>query len=333
MIERALAVVTAAPFLLGAAAAPAAPEGVEVFAFTDERIVESSGLVVVDGLFVTVNDSGDGARVFSVDPATGDTVGTTTWDGEPADVEALAPAPGGEVWVGDIGDNRAARESIEVVRVPVGRGDRHVDPASYELVYPDGAQDAEGLAVDPTGRLVVVSKAFFGATVYAAPRRVRADQPNRLRALGPAPSVATDAAFLPGGRHLVVRDYGDATVLSWPTLEPVAEVELPEQQQGEAVAVDGTGRWFVSTEGQFSPVLRVRLPKRVRVALAPPAATPSPTPSPTPVEPAPAPPAGTTERSAADAARDEADQRWRWIWVAATAALGAAVLARLRRRR
>ena len=70
---------------------------------------------------VTTNDSGDSGRVFAVDPATGDTVGTTSWSPAPEDVEALAPAGPGHVWVGDIGDNRRARDSVQVLRVPVGR--------------------------------------------------------------------------------------------------------------------------------------------------------------------------------------------------------------------
>ena len=50
--------------------------------------------------------------------------------------------------------------------------------------------------------------------------------------------IATDGAFFPDGRHLVVRDYGRAVVYAFPVLEAVAEVDLPEQQQGEGIAVD-----------------------------------------------------------------------------------------------
>ena len=72
----------------------------------------------------------------------------------PTDVEALAPAGRGQVWVGDIGDNRSARSQVQVARIPVGRGDRDVSPTVYDLVYPDGAHDAETLVSDPrTGRL------------------------------------------------------------------------------------------------------------------------------------------------------------------------------------
>ena len=52
-----------------------APPAQVAFTFRDPAIVESSGLVVADGLVVTTNDSGDTGRVFAVDPATGETVG------------------------------------------------------------------------------------------------------------------------------------------------------------------------------------------------------------------------------------------------------------------
>jgi hypothetical protein len=122
MRERYLLAMTAIPFVVAAFLPGALLGGNEVTRFEDPEIVESSGLAVVDGLLVTTNDSGDSGRVFTVDPATGETVGVTQWSADPVDVEALAPAGGGEVWVGDIGDNRAERTSVSVARVPVGRG-------------------------------------------------------------------------------------------------------------------------------------------------------------------------------------------------------------------
>ncbi len=100
-----LAALLAIPFVIGTAVGFSPESGDEVFAFQDPAIVESSGLVALgDGLFATTNDSGDSGRVFTVDDD-GETVGVTTWASTPDDVEALAPAGDGEVWVGDIGDN------------------------------------------------------------------------------------------------------------------------------------------------------------------------------------------------------------------------------------
>ena len=118
------------------------------------------------------------------------------------------PAGPGHVWVGDIGDNQGVRDSVEVLRVPFGRRDVATTPASYELVYPDGARDAEALVRHPlTGQLFVVTKGVFAGTVYAAPQQLRADRPNRLVEVGEAPGIVTDATFLPGGGGVVMRTY------------------------------------------------------------------------------------------------------------------------------
>ncbi|CAI9399478.1 hypothetical protein [Nocardioides sp. T2.26MG-1] len=279
MLDRVLGLASAVSFAIGSLAGPADPHATVDLTFDDPAIVESSGLVVGDGLFVTVNDSGDSGRVFVVDRS-GATVGTTSWADDPEDVEALAPAGRGTVWVGDIGDNREARDSIEVLRVPYGRGDRTVDPAAYTLVYPDGAHDAETLMAQPrTGQLFVVSKDLFGGTVYAAPRRLSASEPNRLRAVADSLSFATDGAFFPDGRHYVLRDYGAAAVYTFPGHEKVASFGLPSQQQGEGIAVAPDGSVHVCTEGQFTDVLDVELPARVVAALRP---APEPSGSPAP---------------------------------------------------
>ncbi len=267
-MREAFAVAIAVPFLVGAALAPADADRDVVFRFADPAIVESSGLTAAGGLVTTVNDSGDSARVFTVDAASGRTVGVTTWDGEATDVEALAPAGDGEVWVGDIGDNAAARDEVTVTRVPVGRGDRSVAGESFRLVYPDGPADAEALLAHPrTGRLFVVTKGVFGGEVYAAPSALRADAPNRLRLLGDAPGIVTDGAFFPDGRHLLLRNYGRAFVLSFPSLELVGGFDLPAQKQGEGIAVAPDGTVYASSEGVRSPVLRIALPAEISEAI------------------------------------------------------------------
>jgi hypothetical protein len=82
--EAATAAVVVVPFGLGLSAGATTDDPEPVFRFQDPAIVESSGLVVLpDGRFVTVNDSGDESRVFTVDPASGKTVGVTRWEGRP----------------------------------------------------------------------------------------------------------------------------------------------------------------------------------------------------------------------------------------------------------
>jgi hypothetical protein len=328
------AVAVAVLFLLGALSGPAEARAEEVIRFQDPQIVESSGLVVEGDRFATVNDSGDTGRVFVVDGRSGETVGEVTWAQAPEDVEALAPAGPGHVWVGDIGDNPGSRGSIEVARVALGTGALTVTPEIFSLVYPDGPVDAETLLRHPrTGRLYVVSKVFFGGTLYAAPATLQAGAANRLRELGRVLSLATDGAFFPDGRHLVLRDYGRAVVYTFPELEQVAELRLPDQKQGEGIAVSSDSEVYVSTEGQHAPVHRVPLPARVR-ALVDGAAEPdgrsSAEPDPTP---APDPPDGATGDDLLPDSWARERPVWPWIltgWLGLAAIVGMAWLVRRR---
>jgi hypothetical protein len=253
-----------------------------VFSFVDPAITESSGLVDLGSVMVTTNDSGNDPLVFVVDAKTGRTVGHTTFAEETVDVEALAPAGGREVWVADIGDNNEERDSVQVYRVPVGRGDRTVAAPSYELVYPDGSHDAESLVAARGGRLYVITKELLGGTAYVAPRHLDPDGPNRLRPVAAVDVWATDAALFPDGKHVLVRGYDTAAIYSFPDFRPVASLDLPRQKQGEGVSIGSSGRIRLSSEGVNAPVLQVRLPEAVRAVVEPAPASASPGPMPVP---------------------------------------------------
>lgn len=331
------------PFIIGLTAAGVDREGREVFRFADPEIIESSGLVLDGDFAYTVNDSGDTGRVFTVDATTGETVGVTFWADGPQDVEALAPGGPGHVWVADIGDNRGSRESISVTRVPVGEGDRTVSEESIDLVYPDGAHDAEALLVHPvTGRLYVATKGVFGGELYEAPPELADEAPNVLGALGPVAGIVTDGAFFNDGENLILRTYTGAVVYTFPDLVVIGSFDLPSQVQGEGLAVRAGGSVdsvYISSEGQRAPVLRVPLPERVREQLAP---TPAPTPASTPTSPSPStvaspePSAGSVPgTTAVDEITPEAIGRtvWPWIVSALVFAGGLVVLVRALRPR
>jgi len=128
-----------------------------------------------------------------------------------------------------------------------------------------------------TGRLFVVTKVpVLGGGVYRAPAQLSPDGVNELTRVGDAPATVTDGAFLPGGRHVVLRSYGSATVLTQPGFEPVRTVPLPEQELGEGVAPVGGGRVWLSSEGAGSAVLEVRLPVPGPAVRAGAAASPRP---------------------------------------------------------
>jgi len=255
-----------------------------LFTFHDSRIAESSAIVDGGSVVFTINDSGDSARVFMVDKQSGETVGVTTYsDDDVVDVEALAAAPDGDLWVGDIGDNNHVRSHVTLYRIPrPGPGDTEVEAQAFELVYADGPRDAETLLVNPrTGRVYVVSKGLLGGSVYAAPAELRADRTNVLRPVGGAGGLVTDGVFLRDGEHVLLRDYGSATVLRADDFTPVATFRLPSQPQGEGIGIDGD-TVLVSSEGEHAAVRTLPLPKRV-VRLLDGTPTPTPTAGPTPI--------------------------------------------------
>lgn len=271
-LEKLLAALAVLPFGLGLTlSGDAMVKGDVVFSFADPEIIESSGLIAHDGRFATVNDSGDSGRVFTVDPADGTTVAETSWDGEPVDVESMALTPDGDVLVGDTGDNTASRDSIELIRVPFGQ-DGPVDPTNYELVYPDGAHDCETLLVHPeTGQVLVVAKEFIGR-LYTGPEHLDEldeDGPNTLELLDDEVlPIATDGAFFPDGKHLILRGYVKAAVYAWPSLDQVGDpFFLPNQAQGEGIAVGEDDAIYLSSEGTNSEVLRIDLPQAVQAEL------------------------------------------------------------------
>ena len=295
-----------------------------VFELRDDRIFESSGLVDLGSLMATVNDSGDTSRVFVLDPESGETVGVTDFDTEVTDVEALAPAGPREVYVGDIGDNDRERDEVVVHRVPVGRGERDVDPASFRLAYPDGPHDAESLFADRAGRLHLITKSFRGGTVYRAPKRLDPSGVNVLEPVGRVRGYVTDAAALRGGRYLLVRSLQQATVYAMPDLEPVGSFALPWQPQGEGVSVGPDGRIRISTEGAGTPVYEVELPAAVARTMRNPQA-PTASASPEAVDP----PGGVAVE---DDGKGNQDTTWLG-WIAGGALVVVALGAGLRLRR
>ena len=334
MTRRPLAAAAGVGLLVVLSAAPAqAVTGEPVLRLRDPAITESSGLVDLGATMVTTNDSGSTARLYVLG-ADGRTVGTTDFGAPTVDVEALAPAGGSSVWVGDVGDNTGVRRSVQVYRVPVGTGARRVSAAAYELVYPGRRHpDAESLFVDQSGRLTVITKSFTGGTAYRAPRRLRPDRPNRLVAVGKIAEYATDAALLRDRRHVLVRGYGQAGVYDVATWRRVGGFDLPAQPQGEGVSVGPGGRVRLSSEGVGTPVLQVALPPSLRRELrsgGSPSATPAPTPAPTPNQ-------ATAARDGSSRGTTASDRPWRrWavpgVLVAGVLALGSGLVLRRRGR-
>ncbi|WP_329100759.1 WD40 repeat domain-containing protein [Streptomyces sp. NBC_01439] len=264
--------VTAAAAALAVLPGPAlAAETPTVSSFTisDPRIKESSGLAasrIHPGVYWTHNDSDDGPYIYAVDSATGRTVArvTLTGIGKPRDVEAISLGPDGQLYVGDIGDNRNGTwDHVWIYRFPEPKqlGDVTVEAAQFTVKYADGARNAEALMVHPvTGRVYIASKDENKGGLYEGPAELTKGSTNVFRRVAAVPWV-TDGAFSPDGTRLTLRGYFTARSYPWKDGLPVGEgerVDAPWQGQAESVTYtpDGSTLMF-GAEGEGSRVIAV----------------------------------------------------------------------------
>jgi hypothetical protein len=188
----------------------AAPEATEI-----------SGLVASPaqpGVLWAHNDSGDRARIFAL-RSDGSLIASLDVPGaEATDWEDIAVGPGGDLLLGDIGDNKSIRKGIDIYRVPEPRlsgGPTMTAPATrLRLTYPDGAHDAETLLADPrTGEIVVVTKRLDGRSGFYVGQAPARDEPAEavLRHAGDLrlgfAGLATAGDVSADGRTIAVRTY------------------------------------------------------------------------------------------------------------------------------
>lgn len=190
------------------------------------------------------------------------------------------------LFVGDIGDNAAARDSVEILRVSEPRIGGSVPDEEFSadravLRYPRGAHDAETLMVGDDGSLGIVTKAP-GRSGRGAARLFVTDgfgdatleDAGRVRLPGPAFPLAAAVVgnVVTGGDiardRVVLRTYDalyefqgprDAALRDFPSW-PVTELAAPPEPQGEAVAyaTDGCTLFTVSEESGALTALRCR---------------------------------------------------------------------------
>ncbi|MEU6882029.1 WD40 repeat domain-containing protein [Streptomyces sp. NPDC046712] len=265
-----LCVSGAAALVLLTAAAPAgAAEGADQdFTIKDARVTESSGLAASQahpGVYWTHNDQ-DAPLIYGIDSRTGETVATLTMKGvgTPRDMEAISIGPDGDIYVGDIGDNRDGTwDHVWIYRFPEPKQlkDQTVTAKQYVVKYADGPRNAEALMVHPkTGRVYIASKNEDTGGLYAGPERLSSGGTNVFRRVDDVPWV-TDGAFSPDGSRLVLRGYFTAKEYAWKDGrlgDDGADLRVPFQGQSESVTYtkDGSAVMFGS-EGRHSEVVRV----------------------------------------------------------------------------
>jgi hypothetical protein len=260
-----------------------APEAVEI-----SGIVSSAEL---EGLLWAHNDSGDTARVIALgtDGAPRSVVDVAGAEATDWEDMAVGPGPLGvteHLYLGDIGDNAAARPEVLVYRVAEPRAETQpvmsIEGAErIALRYADTPHDAETLLVDPvTGDLLIVTKEIVAGDsgIYRAPANALATGSATLERAGTitkasltstktppddASPLVLGVGWLPTGGDIsrdgaliAIRTY--ASVFIWPREDgqSIAEAlagtpcEAPSayEAQGEAIAFtpDGDGYYTVS---------------------------------------------------------------------------------------
>jgi hypothetical protein len=198
------------------------------------------------------------------------------------------------LWVADTGDNARGRTdaALYALKEP-GPGDHTVTPTRYPVSYDTGPQNVEAIAVPPDhGGILLLAKVPTGGRVFRLPATLRPNARNVATETDrETPVQTTDATYTADGRQVLVRNYLDAQVRDAGTWKLVRTDVLPDQQLGESIALEPSGRtYLIGSEGADSALLRIRFD--------PHAATPSPTPS---DEASPAP--ASTEKQGEDAAR------------------------------
>ena len=258
------------------------------------------------GVIFTVNDSGNDPLLFALDTTGADrgawrVHGATNVDWEATSVgpcagsRAIVPGvamPNECVYIGDTGDNKEARMSRVIYRVPEPPAQQagftgDVTAEALHFRYPDGPHDVEAMYVPPNGFIYLITKRprrdaarrlrpalvfELPADSWSKPSPVVAQLVDSLAVFpGSAPlRVITDAALSPDASVLAVRTY--AQVYTFATdpatgrvigaIPPaVCNVVALDVWPGEGVTWLGpSGKLLLTSEGRDAPMQVVDCP-------------------------------------------------------------------------
>jgi hypothetical protein len=226
------------------------------------ELTESSGLAVsrrTPGLLWSHNDSGNDAVLFAIDPA-GTVHGRVRLPVRTRDWEDISAAPclsDDCLYIADIGDNRAARHTIQIYRVPEpAPGDAQTAPPDvFNATYADGPHNAEAMFVIGADLFIVTRDrsgwVYRSRVPPAGGGNLRFERVGHLGLQG-----VTDAETSPDGATVVVRTSREAALYRasdvirdsfMPYLR--MSIEALQEPQGEGVALDGD-MLYLSSEGR-----------------------------------------------------------------------------------
>ncbi|WP_231465373.1 hypothetical protein [Pedobacter sp. Leaf132] len=262
------------------------------FKVIPKEISEISGLYVANSNLIYVhNDSGDTSRFFAMD-AKGNLISTIYFKGDVSnkhlgvtDCEDIAAGPGpvknqNYIYLGDIGDNSSNRPYITVYRfLEPGKlsNKMQIKSEAVHLKYPNGAQDAETLMIDPISKeLIIVSKRQDTVGMFSASIAFKDGDTITMKKEG--------NLFLPGkgmwkyvvsgdisrdGRQIILKTYTNVYYwlrngresISQTLHRPPTKLPYILEPQGEAVGFTPDGKFYYSiSEGKNAAIYRYNIP-------------------------------------------------------------------------
>lgn len=207
----------------------------------DEQLSEISGIVPSayhSGLFWVHNDGGNSPILYLID-----TLGTIHArlfldHAKNRDWEDLTQGQENGVsflYIGDIGDNKKLRESVQIYKVkePTEKqGDLTAMPEVMNIRYADGARDAEALMHDPqTDELILVTKRELNVHVYAFPFK-QGDQ--QIARKGTLHHTWITGGDINEAGEILLKNYGH--VFYWPQNSEQSAVDRLLEQRGKAIS-------------------------------------------------------------------------------------------------
>lgn len=239
------------------------------FLVQNTEIDEASGLIASrtkPGILYTHNDSGGKNAVYVLN-SMGQSLGRIVLEGiKNRDWEEIAIGYGPDpdrhyIYVGEIGDNRAAYKSIFIYRFqePDLPADSEFvinikDTEKIEINYEDGARDAEAFFVCPhTKDIYIISKREARVGLYHLSYPQSTTSINIAKRVAELPlSMVTAADISPDGKKILVKTYPGVWMwkvkrgqsISAAMQNKMKAMKYKLEPQGEAISWDSQGKGY-----------------------------------------------------------------------------------------
>ncbi len=250
----------------------------------NEMVHEASGLEtsrLYPGRLYHINDSGDKARVYVTDDKGQKARSISIQDFNPKDTEdlSLGACPIGKsscLYVADIGDNRKARSSVQIAIIDeINIEGKSVRPMNIlTLTYPEGAQNAESMAIHPSGDIFIITKAKGRSRLYKVAKSELMKRQTKAELMGTLElqdddQLATSMDISEDGKSFLMMTYEDVFEFHVDLANVQKGYNFGREIQGaraqalekqEAVAYFGNEGFIYTSEGH-SPLMLVRRSK------------------------------------------------------------------------